>query len=367
MDRHVERDELAAVVLALTALAALGSAPRGAGAEEGRGGVDTSSEGRAGLVVRFDPSLEEEAVAVGEALRLRLGRHGVDVRLDRSDGGPAPEVEDADRPAPSHPGARLWAVHLRRISGDHILVAVDRLDSESEDDVVLEVRRGKDIEATSWTLSLAIEEAVLPYIDDASGDIPVGAGLAIIEPPEVGGGKSDAGPEDSGGARTRFVGLALTVLWVGATDDFVPGPRVVVEGLFAERLVASLSIAWAGWARFSAAGVDGSVCYLPIDAMLGFLALSHSVVDISILGGLSAGFAIYQTSMGDDRRTDALFDPWVQARIRLSFHVHGPVGIYLEGGCGLALTRDELRNAGAEVYRQDWVLPAFDVGAQIWL
>jgi hypothetical protein len=261
----------------------------------------------------------------------------------------------------------LWVVHLRQLSQGLILVAVDNLAAASDDDVVRELTRGETSSATAWTMALMIEEVVLPYLEGEGDQQALGAGLAIIEPPVVGGIKKPEPVEQEQLPAMRFLGLGLAVYRVGATDDFIAGPRLLVEGAFARRLVASLGAAWAGWGEFTRRDVDGSTSLLPLDVMLGFLILPGRVVELSVHAGFSVGFALYRTTRENEHRVDALFDPLGQLAVRAIFHIYGPWALYVDGGAAFVFVRDVLKNNGQEIYSQDWVLPYFSLGFQFWM
>ena len=159
----------------------------------------------------------------------------------------------------------------------------------------------------------------------------------------------------------------MAVFRIGETDDFIAGPRLLLEGKVAKRVVASIGAGWAGWGDFGVGEVDGSVSVLPIDVMLGFLILPARVVELSIHSGFSVGFSLYRTTRDDEHRVDALFDPCGQAIARAVFHIYGPWALYVDGGAAFVFIHDELKNNGEVIYRQDWVLPYFTLGVQFWL
>jgi len=186
-----------------------------------------SCDGRACILIEFEPALSGEAGALVEALALRLGKH--DVRVELSSALTEEEEEhDGDRSRPDQKQGLWWVVHLRELSSELVLLAVDNFSTEGEDDLVRELRRGASSEATAWTLALMIEETVLPYVEGAGDKAPLGAGLAIIEPPVVGGTKKDDETGTRSGPTLRFVSLALAVYRLSQADDFVAGPRASI-------------------------------------------------------------------------------------------------------------------------------------------
>ncbi len=348
-------------------------------------------EGRKCLAVEYEQALAGEAAVLIDALSIRLAKYGVQVvigALSEEEEGSAPAENEApsttesekpvvDGGQPSYEtlsapgggddGRRMWIVHLRRISGEVILVAVDNMETLGADDVVKEVRRGETPESTAWTMAIMIEEAMVPYLEHESDQAALGAGLAIIEPAVVGGIKKELPQKEIEYPFLRSIGLSLTVYGITAAENFVFGPRFGVEGLFAERLLASISIAWAGWADFVGHGVNGSMSMLPLDVIFGFILLPNKVVEISVHAGFAVGFAIYKTADENRDRTDLLFEPCGQANLRAVFHVLGPWTVFVDGGLVVPFVKDVLENQGEVVFEQEWGFPVFNVGMQLWL
>jgi hypothetical protein len=221
-------------------------------------------------------------------------------------------------------------------------------------------------DATAWTLALMIEETLQPYVEQSSEQAPLGAGLAIIEPPAVGGTKKNGESDEETRPKLRFVSLALAVYRLGQADDFIAGPRAALEGAFAKHLVASIGLGWVGWAEFSAHGIGGSTSLIPLDVMFGFVFLPGQVVELTASAGFSVGFSIFRASHENSHINEILFDPLGQVALRAVFHVYGPWALYVDGGAAFVFIRDVLRDARATIYRQDWVMPFFDVGLQFW-
>jgi len=319
------------------------------------------------LILQHESSLGAEAIALAEALGIRLARHDVKVVLGADEAAAEPAPPGAESAPPASEQGLLWIVHLRQLSQGLVLLAVDNLGAASDDDVVRELPRGETSSATAWTMALMIEEIVLPYLEDTGDQQTLGAGLAIIEPPVVGGTKKLEPVAREVYPAVRFLGLGLGVYRIGASDDFIAGPRLLLEGAFAKRLVASIGAGWAGWAEFTKGEVDGSSSLMPLDVMLGCLILPGNIVELSVHAGFSVGFSLYRTTRDDEHRVDALFDPWGQAALRAIFHIYGPWALYVDGGAAFVFVRDSLQNNGAEIYKQDWVLPYFTLGFQFWL
>jgi hypothetical protein len=337
------------------ALALVLLGPASAFAEAGSGGR---------VVVLADPLLAAEADALVEALSVKLAAEGVSVT--RKERFQPPGDEESGEQEGGDPEL-LWIVHVRQLSERMLLVAVDNAASSGPEDVVRELRRGADPEATGWTIALMVAELVLPYVDEDEESAPLGAGLAIIEPPEVGGARIESGEPTVVYPHLRLLALGMEGHYHPGDDDIAAGPRFALEGAVAERFFATLEIAWVGWARSSLRGVQVSASSLPIRAGLGLIILPGGIVEISIRGGVSVGFSIYRSGDGTQQRTDVTFSPRIPLRLRVVFRVHGPWGVYVDGGAAFALVQDELRNSGRPVHRQDWVVPAFGLGAQLWL
>jgi hypothetical protein len=351
----------AAVLLASTLLLVAGSARA-----DGPDRPPSRCDARACIVIEHEPALNGEAAALAEALGLRMTKHGVHVELGSGEAVSSdPEPTDAD-PKKEREQVLLWIVHLRELSSELVLLAVDNFSTEGEDDLVRELRRGATAEATAWTLALMIEETVLPYVEGSGDKAPLGAGLAIIEPPVVGGTKKD----DETGARVypnlRLVSLALAVYRLSQADDFIAGPRASIEGALARNWTGSIGLGWVGWAEFSAHGIGGSTSLIPIDVKFGYVFMPEQVVELTASVGFSVGFSIFRASRESRHITEVLFDPLGQATLRAVFRVFGPLALYVDGGVAVVFVQDVLRDATHTIYRQDWVMPFFDIGVQFW-
>jgi hypothetical protein len=358
MPRHSSRSPakaktIAALFACLTATAAARTAP----AEEVGGPPRGCSRERC-LALEYEEVLEGEAATLADALSIRLARSGLGVVMGQGGSG----AEDSG----DRSGGFDWVVHLRQISPDLVLLAVDNLDTEGED-VVKEVQRGETLESTAWTMAIMVEEAIYPYLGSERDEAALGAGLSIIEPAVVGGVKRQVVAHGEEYPQVRSIGLALTVYGITESASFVAGPRLSVEGLFARRVIASISLAWAGWADFVGHGVNGSMSLMPLDVMIDFLLLPDRLVELSVSAGLAVGFAIYKTTDGERDRTDLLFEPCGQARLRAIFHIVGPWTIYVDGGLAVPFVKDVLKNNGEVVYEQAWGFPVFNIGVQVWL
>jgi hypothetical protein len=351
---------LACGVAVLVSAVALAAAPK-----DGAAQIETRCPGEACIVVEYEEAVARDAAALADALRIRLSPLGVHVVAEEytdSSGATAPVEGDRETPA------LFWIVHLRRLSSELILVAIDNLIGAGAEDVVREVARGETEESTIWTISLMIEETVIPYFEENKDRPAVGAGLAIIEPPAVGGvAKPDAVPTQVF-PKLHVVGIGLVVTAIVTVGDFAVGPVVAVEGIFAPRFLASFSIGWAGFADFSKAGISVRAQYIPMEIGLGYRMFASRAVELSAWTGLVMGFAVYGTepkSGGEAPRTDVLFEPGVLAALRLSFTVYGPFACYLVGGVAVPFVRDVLENRGTTVYEAGWVAPDVEVGAQL--
>ena len=242
--------------------------------------------------------------------------------------------------------------------------------------LIREVPKGPNPEATSWTLALMVEEIVLPYMESTRELAPLGAGLAIIEPPAVGGGT--VAPEATKKKRypqfhSAEVGLALNIL--GAVNHkaagLLLGPHIGIHGLLGPRFMGSFSVTWVGNGRFrhGESELSGTVSHMPISLLLGYMPLQHRIVSMTISAGISTGFTVFQTStpLSKGQRTDVFFDPWLQAMVHTVFTIYDPLAFYLDVGANFPVVKDVLENAGEKVYYQDWLMPFLGVGLQLWL
>jgi len=336
-----------------------------AAAADGAAAFEPRCSGNACVVIEYEETVAREAAELADALRIRLKPLGVRVVAEEyAESGGAATPAEGDREKP----ALFWIVHLRRLSSELILVAIDNLIGAGTEDVVREVARGETEEATIWTISLMIEETVAPYFEEGEDQPAVGAGLAIIEPPAVGGiAKPDVAPPQAF-PKLHLVGLGLVVTGIVTTGDFAVGPVVAVEGLFAPRFLVAFSVGWAGYAEYSRGDLVGRVQYIPMEIGLAYRIYASRAVELTAWTGLAVGFAVYRTetkSGSAPSRTDVLFEPGVLAALRLSFTVYGPLACYLVGGAAVPLVRDVLENRRVTIYEAGWVAPDIEVGAQV--
>ncbi|MCP4606172.1 MAG: hypothetical protein GY847_37610 [Proteobacteria bacterium] len=356
------------------------------------------------LFIEHDDILIDEARSLVETLRLRLCKRGVQVLLKSSptlvesepdedalaedeldddesvesrlaNGNECPELEPSDR----NVEPVWWVAHLRVLSDAYILVAVDHLGAQSDEDLIREMPRGLDAGATAWTAALIIEEALRPYLNQKEELAPLGAGLAIIEPPAVGGIKKTHSHERPVYPTLRCLGVGLTIIYLGAIhegmSDFIVGPRIGVQGLLGPRFVALFSAGWVGTGEFSkeegengSPGVNGSISHVPFDLLFGYIPFFRPRIGMGVFAGISTGFVVFKTLISERNHIDVLFDPWIQFRIELTFPIYGPLAAYINGGTAITIRQDrlELANYGDEVYYQDWIMPIINVGLQLW-
>jgi hypothetical protein len=320
------------------------------------------------VVVEYEENVAGEAVQLADALRLRLSSNNVHVIAEAvrgetgeaaAGGTPGGAVKDGARPR------LFWIVHLRRLSKDLLLVAVDNLAGADAEDLVREVARGEDDASTVWTMALMIEGIIAPYFTGSMDAPALGAGLAIIEPPAVGGisaHEDESGPHYP---RFRFIGLGVTLIGVVSAGSLAAGPVVSAEGVFAPRFMASFTAGWAGIADFSKGDVRGRAQFVPLEVGLGYAMYVSRLIELSVWTGLAVGFAVYRTELVIDssaRRTDTQFEPGALAALRLSFLIYGPVSCYLKGGVAIPFVHDRLANQGVEVYEASWLVPGFELG-----
>ncbi len=290
-----------------------------------------------------------------DALSRKLAPRGVRVAAD--DGGRYRLVEGEPPAGEGSASRTTWVVHLRAIPPDGLLVTVASPASEAGEGAVRELKRGEDPAETARTIALMIEGVVVARLAEGGEQEPLGAGLAIIEPPEVGGVKAPRPTTERAYPHLRSIEIGLAGCYLAAADDLVAGPRLRLEGAAARNLSVSVAAGWSGTATFTGAGVTGTASSVPVEVQVGVVFLPGRVVELSAGGGFSMGFAVYRTSGGGEQRTDILFDPWFLLGLRAVLHIHGPWAIAVDGGGALVLVRDELRSSGRTVFLQDWVLP----------
>jgi len=321
-------------------------------------------DGSGCLVVDYDAALETEVDLVVEALGRKLAAHGV--RVIKEEGNR--RLRAADPPEGAAPAKRTpWVASLREISPHWLMLTVTSPDPSVRESVVRDFRRGESPAETARTVTLVIDEAVLPYLAKDAAREPLGAGLAIIEPPEVGGIKASREPEKQAFPRLRYIEIGLGGCYLPAADDIIAGPRLRIEGAAAARTTVAAGVGWAGSATFGAEGVTGTTSSVPIEATIGLLLLPGTAAELSLSGGFSMGFTIYRTADGNDHRTDILFDPWLILGLRAILRIHGPWSVAVDGGAALVLIRDELVGRGGTVFLQDWILPRLGLALQLWL
>ncbi len=123
------------------------------------------------LIVEYEESLAGEAATLVDALAIRLARYDMTVRIGAGAADPETTVDEVkeDEAARDAEKQWFWVVHLRRLSGEFILLAVDNLATSKGDDVVREIRRAESIGSTAWTMAIVVEEAVTPYLEKGTG------------------------------------------------------------------------------------------------------------------------------------------------------------------------------------------------------
>jgi len=338
---------------------------------DGIPGPSSCDEDAACIIVEYEEPVASEAVQLADTLRLRLTPYGVRVVAEEA-GGERGEKEDfAERESrdPARPKL-LWIVHLRSLSRGILLVAVDNFVSSGAEDMVREVVRRGSEESIVWTMALMIEEIVTPYFVKSADTPALGAGLAIIEPPAVGGISAREEERHRQYPRFRAIDVGLLMLGVVSADALALGPSVAVEGMLAPRFLASLSLGWAGVPDFFGEGVRGRVQFVPLDLDLGYAIYHGNAIELSAWTGLTMGFAVYSaesSSGADPQRTDVLFEPGARASLRVSFALAGPLFGYVRGGVMVPFVHDEIENRGAAVYEASWIVPSFEVGLQFKL
>ncbi|MCU0664469.1 MAG: hypothetical protein MUC50_19335 [Myxococcota bacterium] len=318
---------------------------------------------RACVFVEADHTLALEAKALVDTLRLRMCGLGLAVFPAPFPSSP-PQLEEGRnclRPGGAFATAHWWTVHLRGMVADRLLVVIDHLGRRSDEDVVRDLPRGPDAEATGWTVVLAVEEAVSPYLEAVADSAALGSGLGLVEPTEV-GGRQPFPPADRGNF-PRFSALraGVALYYLNAVHDALTGPSIAASTQLSPHVFFTFGVGWNGLGKFQRDGIDGTVSHVPLDLLLWFELFNRNIFLVAIETGLSAGFAIYQTSQGTQRRTDILFNPWVAARICFGFKIAGPLRLDFEPGAAVPIFHDVLRNQGGSIYRQDWILASLAI------
>lgn len=328
------------------------------------------------LFLKYDSTLNEEALLLADTLRRRLCNQGVTVvsESQQLDNNPLSESEFSEKTTCDiKKVAQWWVAHLKILNTSYVLLAVDHLGSESNDDLIREIPKGPDSDATAWTLALMIEEAILPYTEESRDRGPVGAGLAIIEPQEVAGEKRQVSRSVSPYPLLQSLWIGLTMYYLGLTSGYIEGlligPAAGINGLLGPRFLASLSTGWMGSGRFEDdfSRTKGTVSYIPINIIFGYIVLRRNILNLSILAGISAGFALYQSQSAgaESQRTFVFFDPQLQGGLDFSFQLFGPLAFYINSFFSFPVRIDVLQNNGHTVYKQDWIIPVVGGGLRL--
>ena len=305
------------------------------------------------MLIEYEPELQEAGAALSEVLKIRLGKYGVEVS----------ERAINDKTAVANP---VWWVTLRRISERHLIVSVD---SEIEHHTVSEVRTVSwqpEIEQLAWTMALVVEETVTPYLEN-QGELPaLGAGLAILEPKEVGGTKKREIVERPTYPRLYAIGAGLSVGGVWNVNEIISGPRLFIKGMFSRKTVALFSTGWLGSANFRAASITGALSQIPIELYVGNIFFRRHVVKIVGWIGFSLGFSVYKTEHPESAsRKDMTFQPGGNFVLEITVQIVSPLEFFLQGGCNFPFVYDKLESNGREVYIQVWVMPVGNIGFQL--
>lgn len=330
------------------------------------------------LVVKNDQSLkdsglEEEVKSLVDTLAIRLGKRGIMV-MAQLDGGERrvrrPKGSDESMCNTSPEEQQWFVVHLQDLSENTLLVAFDYLGSRIEDDMVRQVEKGPNPAATAWTLALMLEDALAPYLEASKDSPAIGAGLALIEPFDVGGASSpeDFEPpeeeeEDPGPAfflpdvTFNAVALGVSSAYLAAASDLVFGPRVSVSLNLGSRFRASLSGGWFGIGRVEREDVEVSIHHIPLELMLGAVFPLWERVELSVFGGISTGLITYDASGENSNSRKTVFSPSVSARAEVIVQIFGPLWAGGHVGGAVTLIRDELVSEDARLYRQNWAMP----------
>jgi len=310
----------------------------------------TSCDAETCLVVAGDLTATEEAATLAQILALRFAGGDVAVVLRG----------ESDPPTPPSAGP-TWVVHLSRIAQRTFLVAVDGQGVGQGDDVVREIQAGSSTRETAWTVASLVEQTVRPYLAGADSSA-VGVGLAMIEPPEVGGTLPVDLP-DTSYPRLRGVGFGLAATWLGSTGDVLAGPRATLAGTLGFRFVGHVSVGWLGIGEFGRDDVVGTVSFLPLALGIAWLPVVHQIVEVGLGGGFESCFVFYATNLSDGGpgRTDVVFSPRPFLRLDLVVHLSDALAVVAAAGGIVSLHQDVLTNDDVEIYRSDRFLPLMDL------
>ncbi|MBN2527242.1 MAG: hypothetical protein JXR76_12680 [Deltaproteobacteria bacterium] len=305
------------------------------------------------MLIEHEPNLQEVGEALASVLKVRLGKYGVEI---------------TKRPimAKSDPSIKFaWVVTLRRISERHLIVTIDSADDSKSVSEVRTVSWQAETEQLAWTMALVVEETVTPYLE-SEGELPaLGAGLAILEPEEVGGTKKKSKSRNVTYPRFFSLGMGLAVASVWSVNEVLTGPRLSIKGIFSRNTVAAFSLGWQGSAHYSAEKVSGTFSQIPIELYVGHVFLRQRVFRLVGWVGFSLGFAVYKSQRLESPRTDMTFQPGGNLMLEMDVRIVSLLEFFLQGGCNFPFVRDVLVNNGVEVYSHVWVMPVAIVGLQL--
>lgn len=305
------------------------------------------------MLIEYESDLAQLSKALAEVLEIRLGRHGVE--LSRR----AFSAEEAKGTT------YQWNVTLRRISERHLIVTIDSTDEQKSVSEVRTVSYQPEIAQLAWTMALVVEETVIPYLQ-IQGELPaLGAGLAIIEPKEVGGTKMKMPAKSKPYPGFYSVGVGLTASGIWSVDEILTGPKFTLKGIFSPRTVAMLAVGWQGSAHFGEGNVSGSLSQIPIELYAGNIFFKKRVLKIIGWVGLSLGFSVYKSQSLNASRTDMTFQPGGNLLLEVVARIATPLEFFLQGGCNFPFVRDIIVNNGREIYSHVWVMPTLTVGLQL--
>ena len=318
---------------------------------------ESSSESRQSamvlMLIEYEPALQAVSQALNDVLAIRLGKYGVELSMRTL----------SERKTAS--GEYVWVVTLRRISERHLIITIDSTDPQRSISEVRTVSWQSETEQLAWTMALVVEETVTPYLE-IQGELPaLGAGLAILEPQEVGGTKKRSAVIRSTFPRFYAIGIGLTAAGIWTVEEVVSGPKVFIKGIFSHRTVALFALGWLGSANYGAHQITGTMSLIPIELYVGNIFVRQRIFKLIGWAGVALGFAVYKSQYQDISRLEMTFQPGANFLLEMTARVISSLNFFLQGGCNFPFVRDVLVNNKVEIYKHVWIMPMFSTGLQL--
>jgi hypothetical protein len=322
-------------------------------AQEGSASSSSGHSAMVSMLIEYEPALQEVSAALNEVLSIRLGKYGVELSARALNEKKSATAE------------YVWVVTLRRISERHLIVTIDSTEPERSISEVRTVSWQRETEQLAWTMALVVEETVTPYLE-IQGELPaLGAGLAIIEPEEVGGTKKRTAVIRSSYPRFYALGIGLAAAGIWTVEEVISGPKVFVKGIFSHRTVALFALGWLGSASYGAANITGTLSLIPIELYVGNIFVYQKVFKIIGWAGVSLGFAVYKSQYQDISRLEMTFQPGGNLLVEMTARIISSLNFFLHLGCSFPFVRDVLVNNDVQIYKHVWIMPMFSTGLQL--